>query len=189
MVVDLSMNDFKIPKLYQFDYDFGQMKASGGLTTAEVATNIAMPFERERAYVISENSSTSDIYCDARFSIDTDDVTLTLGDPKYKGCSITVFGDMASGESATVIYKTGANTTKSQTITKNSKTEFISLDGYYFVVVKSGSGSGSISRFATLAEAQTAIAIPEGSEGYIPHNGKIIIDELNPYITAEVRTV
>lgn len=187
MVIDLSMNDFKIPKLYQFDYDFGQMKQSGGLTTAEVATNVAMPFEKERAYVISENSSTSDIYCDARFSIDTNGVTLTLGDPKYKGCTITVFGNMASGASATVIYKTRANVTKSQTIAKNNKIEFVSLDGHYFVPIKSGSGSGSVSRFSTLVEAQTALAIPEGSEGYIPDNGIVIVDELNSYVTGEER--
>ena len=51
---------------------------------------------------------------------------------------------------------------------------------------KSG-GSGSVSRFATLAEAQAAIAIPEGQDGYIPNNGIIIVDELNSYVTGENR--
>ena len=51
---------------------------------------------------------------------------------------------------------------------------------------KSG-GSGSVSRFATMAEAQAAIAIPEGQDGYIPNNGIIIIDELNSYVTGEDR--
>ena len=49
---------------------------------------------------------------------------------------------------------------------------------------KSG-GSGSVSRFATLAAAQTALAIEEGQDGYIPNNGIVIIDELNPYLKGE----
>lgn len=49
---------------------------------------------------------------------------------------------------------------------------------------KSG-GSGSVSRFATLAAAQTALAIAEGQDGYIPNNGIVIIDELNPYLKGE----
>lgn len=51
---------------------------------------------------------------------------------------------------------------------------------------KSG-GSGSVSRFATMAEAQTALAIAEGQDGYIPDNGIVIVDELEAYIEGDVQ--
>ena len=46
-------------------------------------------------------------------------------------------------------------------------------------------GSGSVSRFATLAAAQTALAIPEGQDGYIPNNGIVIVDELDAVIKGD----
>lgn len=49
---------------------------------------------------------------------------------------------------------------------------------------KSG-GSGSVSRFATLALAQAALAIPEGQDGYIPNNGIVIVDELDAVIKGD----
>lgn len=54
-------------------------------------------------------------------------------------------------------------------------------DGYEWAT----GGSGSVSRFATLAEAQAAIAITEGNDGYIPDNGIVIIDELTDYVQGE----
>lgn len=51
---------------------------------------------------------------------------------------------------------------------------------------KSG-GNGSVSRFATMADVQTALAIPEGQDGYIPHNGIVIVDELEPYLEGDVQ--
>jgi hypothetical protein len=43
----------------------------------------------------------------------------------------------------------------------------------------------AVFRFTTMAAAQTALAIPEGQEGYIPDNGIIIVDELNPHVIGE----
>jgi hypothetical protein len=40
----------------------------------------------------------------------------------------------------------------------------------------------AVFRFTTMAAAQTALAIAEGQEGYIPDNGKVIVDELDPYL-------
>lgn len=50
-------------------------------------------------------------------------------------------------------------------------------------------GAGSVSRYATEAAAQTAMDIQKGQVGYIPDNGILIIDELDSYIKADVRTV
>ena len=46
-------------------------------------------------------------------------------------------------------------------------------------------GSGSVSRYPTMDAALAAIALPEGSEGYVPDNGIVIIDELSPYVSGE----
>ena len=46
-------------------------------------------------------------------------------------------------------------------------------------------GSGSVSRYPTMEAALAAIALPEGSEGYVPDNGIVIIDELSPYVSGE----
>lgn len=46
-------------------------------------------------------------------------------------------------------------------------------------------GSGSVSRFATMALAQAALAIPEGQDGYIPNNGIVIVDELDAVIKGD----
>ena len=48
-------------------------------------------------------------------------------------------------------------------------------------------GNGSVSRFATMAEAQAALAIAEGQDGYIPDNGIVIVDELDPYLEGDVQ--
>ena len=46
-------------------------------------------------------------------------------------------------------------------------------------------GSGSVSRYPTMEAALAAIALPEGSEGYVPDNGIVIVDELSPYVSGE----
>lgn len=54
-----------------------------------------------------------------------------------------------------------------------------------FFLFGGSSGSGSVNRYSTMAAALAAIALPEGSEGYIPDNGIVIVDELNSYVTGE----
>ena len=51
----------------------------------------------------------------------------------------------------------------------------------------SSGGNGSVSRFATMAEAHLALAIPAGQDGYIPDNGIVIVDELTPYLEGETQ--
>lgn len=45
----------------------------------------------------------------------------------------------------------------------------------------------AVFRFSTLAAAQTALAIQEGQEGYIPDNGIVLVDELDPYLEGEIQ--
>lgn len=48
-------------------------------------------------------------------------------------------------------------------------------------------GNSSVNRFTTMAAAQAALAIPEGSAGYLGDNAIVIVDGLNPYIEGEER--
>ena len=48
-------------------------------------------------------------------------------------------------------------------------------------------GNSSVNRYATMAAAQAALAIPEGAAGYLGDNAIVIVDELNPYIEGEER--
>lgn len=48
-------------------------------------------------------------------------------------------------------------------------------------------GVGSVSVFDTLVEAELALEIPEGQDGYIPNNGVVIVKELNEYVYKEDR--
>jgi hypothetical protein len=50
-------------------------------------------------------------------------------------------------------------------------------------------GNSSVNRYATLAAAEAALAIPEGSAGYLGDNAIVIVDELSPYVEGENRTV
>lgn len=83
VTIDTSLNSFQVPALSEYVPEFGTKKSSGGLSTAEVNENIMMPFKRQRAYIISEDTETTDIEADSKFIfIDSlqDSTTLTLGD-------------------------------------------------------------------------------------------------------------
>ena len=49
------------------------------------------------------------------------------------------------------------------------------------------SGSGAVAHFANMAAYNTAKLIPEGSDGYIPDNAIVIIDNETDYIMGETR--
>lgn len=59
----------------------------------------------------------------------------------------------------------------------NGETEKIDADKF----------GGKALRFATMAAAQTALAIPAGSEGFVPDNAIVIVDAEDAYVTGEER--
>lgn len=87
--------------------------------------------------------------------------------------------DAATSKAKTIPLPTMNNQALTATITQGA-TPTISYTW------KAG-GSGSVSRYPTMAAARAALALPEGSEGYIPDNGIVIVDELSPYISGEER--
>ena len=64
--------------------------------------------------------------------------------------------------------------------------DYTTVEGALGALAGAG-GNSSVNRYATLAAAQAALAIPEGSAGYLGDNAIVIVDEINPYIEGEER--
>lgn len=94
-VIDTTLDFFKIPGIDTFTHLFGTKKPSGkGLTTEEVANNIAAGFMKQRPYVVTETSNTQRIDANSLFLITANDpaypIVLTLGTAAFIGCEISV---------------------------------------------------------------------------------------------------
>lgn len=74
------LSDFLIPKITGYVQDFGTMKENGGLTTQEVNHNIMYPLLAQRGFLVTENSDTTVVACDRKFTITEPNITLTIGD-------------------------------------------------------------------------------------------------------------
>ena len=64
--------------------------------------------------------------------------------------------------------------------------DYTTVEGALGALAGAG-GNSSVNRYATMAAAQAALAIPEGSAGYLGDNAIVIVDEINPYIEGEER--
>jgi hypothetical protein len=64
--------------------------------------------------------------------------------------------------------------------------DYTTVEGALGALAGAG-GNSSVNRYTTLAAAQAALAIPEGSAGYLGDNAIVIVDEINPYIEGEER--
>lgn len=94
-VIDTTLDFFKIPGIDTFVHAFGTKKPNGkGLTTEEVANNIAAGFMRQRPYVVTETSNTQRIDANSIFLITANapasPIVLTLGGGAFIGCEVTV---------------------------------------------------------------------------------------------------
>ena len=96
-----------------------------------------------------------------------------------------------SGASASNKLATAGDVSPKQNKTLDTP---IHLEGQDYTTVESAlgalagaGGNSSVNRYATMAAAQAALAIPEGSAGYLGDNAIVIVDELNPYIEGEER--
>jgi hypothetical protein len=86
--------------------DFGTKKTDGANGTArEGAINAMLPFARQRAFAVTENSDTTEIQAHTPFVIQTGGATLTLGAGGFPGCKVRVFN--LSGGAAAVVWGQG----------------------------------------------------------------------------------
>lgn len=121
----------------------------------------------------------------------TDDELDTTSELPVQNKVIAVL--VPSGASSSNKLATASDVTPKQNKTLDTP---IHLEGQDYTTVEGAlgalagaGGNSSVNRYATLAAAQAALAIPEGSAGYLGDNAIVIVDELNPYIEGEARTV
>ena len=98
--IDLTLDSLKIPNI-NGTFPFGTKITptdlnKGGLSTAEVNSNIMMPFMQMRPKVCTADSTTSQVEYDAKIVFNAPQgvtpsagYTLTMGDGTYIGCTVT----------------------------------------------------------------------------------------------------
>ena len=91
MTINCTLDDFRFPGLPTYPNQFGTKKVSGeGLSTAECCDDMAMPFNRQRPYIITETSDTTELHANSVFKITAADITLTIADAVYDGCTALI---------------------------------------------------------------------------------------------------
>ena len=91
MIIDCSLDNFRYPGLPTYGINFGTKKVSGeGLSTAECCDDMAMPFTRERPYIVTETSETTELEAHSAFRVTAAGITLTIADAAFDGCRAVV---------------------------------------------------------------------------------------------------
>lgn len=125
MTINCTLDDFRFPGLPTYPNQFGTKKVSGqGLSTAECCDDMAMPFTRQRPYIITETSETTELHANSVFKITAADITLTIEDAVYDGCTALI----VNNSTGTVTVKGGVSGLDGSTAgVKLHKGQFLSL--------------------------------------------------------------
>lgn len=125
MTINCTLDDFRFPGLPTYPNQFGTKKVSGqGLSTAECCDDMAMPFNRQRPYIITETSETTELHANSVFKITAADITLTIADAVYDGCTALI----VNNSTGTVTVKGGVSGLDGSTAgVKLHKGQFLSL--------------------------------------------------------------
>lgn len=95
-MIDLTLDELLVPDIPDYTPDFGQKITrtatnKGGLSTEEVAANVALPFKKQRPIVITETGTTTQIQYDCKLVLNSNTrIDVTLGNGAYVGCTVTV---------------------------------------------------------------------------------------------------
>lgn len=95
-MIDLTLDGFLHPDILGLSPQFGTIITSdvenkGGLSTAQIDTNMGLPFSLMRPVPVSSSDTTSQIEFDAKLLITgSSEVTITLDRAVYEGCRLTI---------------------------------------------------------------------------------------------------
>jgi hypothetical protein len=96
--IDLTLNSMMIPALSNFQKQFGTVVDKevnkGGLTTAQVNTNVLMAFSKMRPVPVGASATTTRIEYDAKLVFNKTNEApceLILGEGGYIGCCVTIY--------------------------------------------------------------------------------------------------
>ena len=83
MELHLNLESLKFANVVNFNRTYGTKKTStengGSLTTYEFNNNNALPFDIQRPYIITEDSTVTDVQYDGKLLINANNTTVTLG--------------------------------------------------------------------------------------------------------------
>lgn len=98
-MIDLTLDSLLVPDILGYDPPFGQKVVTtpenkGGLSTQQVNDNILLPFAKQRAVVIEQSDTISQIEYDAKVILkntpEGGGITVTIGTAQYPGCILTI---------------------------------------------------------------------------------------------------
>jgi hypothetical protein len=95
--IDLTLDGFIVPRMSTFTPPWGTVQTDPdhpGLSTQEAVNNIMMAFNRMRPFVVTENSTTTEIQADSTLLLGGSVASLTLGNASYKGCELKIINEV-----------------------------------------------------------------------------------------------
>jgi hypothetical protein len=132
MNIDTTLNAFKIPGMSGINFPFGVKNPNNvPIWDDEAVTNAALPFLRQRPFIVDENSTTMEIQAHSVFVMQDDDLSLILGAGGFIGCEVRVI-NISEGH-ATITYS------ESEKILKAGEEFKLEWDGTVWKVQKGGS--------------------------------------------------
>jgi len=91
VTINTTLDSFVSPGFLGYEPEFGTKKPDGkSISSREAAINIAMPFQRERPFFVSEESTTTLIEANSVFDITVAGITFELGAAAYNGAEIRI---------------------------------------------------------------------------------------------------
>jgi hypothetical protein len=91
--IDLTLDSFIVPRMSSFTPPWGSVQDDPdhpGLSTQELINNIMMAFNRKRPFIVTEDSTTTDVQADTSLVLRGDINSLTLGQGAYKNVELTI---------------------------------------------------------------------------------------------------
>lgn len=125
MYIDLTLDGFRLPGIKNFEPQFGIKEVDGaGLTTRAIVDDMMMPFLKQRAIVINEPSTTTEVRHNTVIALQNGNVKLVLGDAGFVGCKVRVIGIMPDG-TGYVEYKDASGNKATYDVAKDTEVTFM----------------------------------------------------------------
>lgn len=133
-VINLTLDNLRLPGLPNFTPDFGTKEAEGvSVTTENVCKDVMLPFTVERPVFVKENSSTSEVQTSRTLILSQSAITLSIGRPSFASCKLTLKAAFVSGY-ATVTYSKAENVTQTIYLRPGDCVELVGNTSLYFEV-------------------------------------------------------
>ena len=94
-MIDLTLDNLKLPGLPNFSPEFGTKQARG-VYTRDMCTDVMLPFLTQRPVVVTQTDTTSEVQRDSKIMLySATKITLTLGNGAYVGTKLLVMNASA----------------------------------------------------------------------------------------------